>query len=455
MNRVIIAAPGSHSGKTIVTCGILQALMNKQKEVISYKCGPDYIDPMFHQLVTGSPAYHLDSYFMNPQQLIEQFCKHDQNAENTSTYHVIEGVMGYYDGLAGTSLDASTYDIARITKTPVILLVNANGMSRSAIAVIKGMAEYQQDSMICGVIFNRVSAMQYTLLKKMLEEETNLQAVGYMPVFPTEMELKSRHLGLSMAAGTESVKNTIRQAAVQVEESVDLELLMKIAEELPGKLSGMTETIGISKRKVRIAVARDEAFSFYYEENMELLREMGAELRMFSPLHDSVLPEEIDGIWLSGGYPELYAQALSENVSMRESIRTALQNGVKCVAECGGFMYLQESLEDEQGTAWPMVGFLEGRAYRTEKLQWFGYLELICRQDCLLGKAGQRCRAHEFHYWNSTSIGSDCFSVKPITGRSRPCIYSTEQIFAGYPHLFLPGNPEMAERLIELCARAK
>ena len=369
--RILLGAAASGSGKTLITCGLLQALKNRKLQVTSFKCGPDYIDPMFHSRVIGTKSRNLDSFFADEDTVRYLLEKNARDCEIS----VIEGVMGYYDGLAGISPKASAYDVAKITKTPAVLIVNAKGMSLSAAAFIKGFVEYQEDSQIRGVILNQVSSMMYPRLKQIIEEELSIKVYGYVPVVK-DCVLESRHLGLVMPEEIVDLQQKLMELAEILEKSVDIDGLLELAEhaeELPVQESPVAYHTG---RKIRIALAKDEAFCFFYQDNLELLEEMGAELVPFSPIHDKKLPEHIDGMLFHGGYPELYAKKLSENKEMLAAVCAAVQTGIPYMAECGGFMYLHQEMEDMEGHSWPMAGVIHGKSWRTPRLTRFGYITL-------------------------------------------------------------------------------
>ena len=441
--RILLGAAASGSGKTLLTCGLLQALKNRNLQVASFKCGPDYIDPMFHSRVIGTKSRNLDSFFAKEDTLRYLLEKNARECEIS----VIEGVMGYYDGLAGISPKASAYDVARITKTPAVLIVNAKGMSLSAAAFVKGFVEYREDSQIRGVILNQISPMMYPRLKQIIEETLPVKVYGYVPVVK-DCVLESRHLGLVMPEEIADLHDKLMKLAEILERSVDIEGLLELAEgaeELPVQepLNGYH-----TKRTVRIALAKDEAFCFFYQDNLELLEEMGAQLIPFSPIHDEKLPENIDGMLFHGGYPELYAGQLSENDAMRTAIRKAVADGLPTVAECGGFLYLHTTLTDREGHSYPMAGVLPGKCFDTGHLVRFGYIELEENSGHFMPR-GSRIRAHEFHYYDSEDNGADCIATKPSTGRNYPCIHVGESHWYGFPHLYYPSCPEFAERFVE------
>ena len=469
----LLSAISSNSGKTAAACGLMSAFLQNGKCIRACKCGPDYIDPMFHREVLGIDSKNLDLFFSDEEKLRVGYLRHTLGAELTIT----EGVMGFYDGMSLDSVKGSSYDVAQTLGLPVILVINARGAAMTLAAVVKGIAEFRPDSNIRGILLNRVSAMLYPRLKEMLENELarighdEIKIVGYMPENEA-FHLESRHLGLVTPQEMEDLHEKVRQAGEILAKTVDLELLEKIAGEAAvwkAEVSEESEKIGSLKSQndpVRIAVARDEAFCFYYKDNLELLESLGCELIEFSPLHDEKLPDNISGLILGGGYPELYGKQLSENQSMLTSIRKALtQEKIPCLAECGGFMYLHEEMEDTDGKVWKLVGRIKGRTFPTGKLVRFGYVDLQrnldenpiseFKEQMSLADSwilpGENIRAHEFHYWDSTDSGSDCLAVKPDGKRSWECMHLEENLVAGYPHLYYPSCENFAERFVEKC----
>ena len=446
--RILLGAAATGSGKTLITCGLLQALKNRKLQVTSFKCGPDYIDPMFHSRVIGTKSRNLDSFFADEDTVRYLLEKNARDCEIS----VIEGVMGYYDGLAGISPKASAYDVAKITKTPAVLIVNAKGMSLSAAAFIKGFVEYQEDSQIRGVILNQVSSMMYPRLKQIIEEELSIKVYGYVPVVK-DCVLESRHLGLVMPEEIVDLQQKLMELAEILEKSVDIDGLLELAEhaeELPVQESPVAYHTG---RKIRIALAKDEAFCFFYQDNLELLEEMGAELVPFSPIHDKKLPEHIDGMLFHGGYPELYAKKLSENKEMLAAVCAAVQTGIPYMAECGGFMYLHQEMEDMEGHSWPMAGVIHGKSWRTPRLTRFGYITL--EDGTCFGEHVGAIRAHEFHYFDSDRCGEAYTAKKPLSSRSWKCIHSDGQGMSGFPHMYYYSNLRVPEQFLRACEERK
>lgn len=454
--RFLLSAGASGSGKTMITCGILAALRKRGKRVSSFKCGPDYIDPMFHSRVLKAKSRNLDTFFTDRETTRYLFA---QGAEGTDI-SVMEGVMGYYDGLGGISTKASASDLADVTDTPVVLIVNTKGMSLSVAAYIKGFLEYEAHPHIKGVIFNQMSPMLYPRMKKVVEEQLNVRVYGYVPVLK-DLTLDSRHLGLVLPEEVEDLEKKFSLLADTLEQTLDLDGLISLAEEAPEIENQCPENIEnylksqeaqkIREEKPVIAVAKDEAFCFIYEDNLKLLRELGAELVPFSPLHDKKLPEGTKGLLLYGGYPELYAKELEENAPMRQEIQDVLNQGMPCLAECGGFMYLHETMEDLKGNAYQGTGNISGRAFYTGKLTRFGYVELSARKEGVLGAGKTPIRAHEFHYFDSTSCGGDFVAKKPGSSWNWNCIHGTGKSLWGFPHLYYHACPQVAEGFLKAC----
>lgn len=443
--RIVLAGTNSGCGKTTVTCGILQALTNRNLKVGAFKCGPDYIDPMFHSRIIGTKSANLDLFFFDENTLRYLLAKNSTDCDVS----VIEGVMGYYDGMGLTTTRASTYEVARTTDTPVVLVVNAKGVSLSVLATIQGFLTLYPDNQIRGVILNQCTAMTYPALAEAIRQhfEGRIQPFGFFPTMP-ECVLESRHLGLVTAAEVEGLREKMQAMAAQAEKTIDLDGLLRLSR-TASPVSWAPIQLPRYEESVRIAVARDRAFCFYYEDSLEALTEMGAELIPFSPLTDTALPENIQGLYLGGGYPELYSQKLSENASMRASVRTALENGLPCIAECGGFMYLTQAIG-----AYPMVGYCKGNSFDTGKLTRFGYVTLTAKEDSMLCAAGDSVAGHEFHHWDCANTGNS-FTARKESGKSWDCVVANEHLYAGYPHFHFYANPDFAVRFYHACLKEK
>ena len=439
--RLVLAGTNSGCGKTTVTCAVLQALVNRGLTVGASKCGPDYIDPMFHSRIIGAKSSNLDSFFFEDDTL--RFLLSQNGARCDVT--VIEGVMGYYDGLGLSTTRASTYELAQKTNSPVVLVINARGAALSVLASVQGFLQFLPENNIKGVILNGCTAMSYAPLAKELERRFGLKACGYLPRLP-DCALESRHLGLVTAAEVADLKGKMQRLAAEAEKSLDLDALLRLAGSA-APLSFTPPELPGQGTPVRIAVARDKAFCFFYEDSLRLLERLGAELVFFSPLEDGKLPSNMHGLYLPGGYPELYAKQLSENKPMLESIKAAIAGGLPCVAECGGFMYLTEAIG-----AFPMTGVLPGRCFDTGSLTRFGYVTLRANRDNLLCRAGESIPAHEFHHWDADFPGSGFTAQKP-SGKSWPCVIATDTLYAGFPHFHFYANPSFAVRFLDACRK--
>ena len=440
--RILLAATSSGSGKTLLTCGILQTLVNRGMKVSSFKCGPDYIDPMFHTTVIGTHSRNLDTYFTDEKTTRYLLARNSQGMDIA----VMEGVMGFYDGV-GVTTTASSYDLARVTGTPVILLVNGKGMSLTMISMIQGMINFREDANIQGVILNQVSQSTYGSLKELIERECGVDVLGYVPNVQ-DYTLESRHLGLVTPEEIVDLREKLESLASILETCIDIEGLIDIAEQAPHFRYKRPELPKLDTT-VRVGVARDSAFCFYYEDNLELMEEMGAELVEFSPMHDAHLPDNIDALYLGGGYPELYTHELSANESMKKDIREKLEGGMSCMAECGGFMYLQEEMEDMKGFTVPMVGFLPGHSYHTDRATRFGYVELIPKEGEVPWENHTTTKGHEFHYFDSTECGDTFIAKKPTLKKQWTCIQTKKNTMAGFPHLYYYSNPSAAFEFLQ------
>lgn len=444
--RLMLAAPASGSGKTTMTCALLGALLKRGLRAASFKCGPDYIDPMFHTKVIGAKSRNLDLFFSDENTARYLLLKNSRDADIS----ILEGVMGFYDGLGGGE-QAGSYHLARATETPVVLVMGAKGQALTLSAVVCGLKQFRQPSGVAGILLNHCSPAQYERLAPQLRHETGLPVFGYLPPME-EAAFSSRHLGLVTADEIADIRERLDSLAAQLEQTVDLGGLLALARtatDLACVSPALPAPVGGAPI---IAVAQDNAFCFYYEDNFALLRELGAVLLPFSPLKDAKLPEGISGLYLGGGYPELNAKALSENTSMLRSIREAVQGGLPIVAECGGFMYLHEQMQGEDGTLYPMVGSIPGSCLRRQRLVRFGYCTLTAQQDNMLCRRGEQIPAHEFHYWDSDNPGSG-FAAQKAGGKSWECVHAGANRYAGYPHLYFYGNPEFAAGFVRACER--
>ncbi len=440
--RIVIGGTSSGCGKTTITCALLQALVNRKLKTASFKCGPDYIDTMFHGEIIGTKSSNLDAFFCDNNILRYLLAKNSVNCDIS----VIEGVMGFYDGMALNTTAASTYETAKITDSPVILAINCKGMANSALAIIKGFYEYKPDSNIKGVILNHMTKSTYEFIKNAIENEFDgkIKVFGYLPKLPEDLIFESRHLGLITSGEIENIRIRLNKLAEIVEDTINIDQIISLANSASELTFNNIEFTKFDK-KIRIAVANDRAFCFHYKDNLNLLRDMGADIVYFSPLEDKKLPDNIDGIYIVGGYPELYAEKLSKNTDMKASIKSALENNTPCIAECGGFMYLSDSIDD-----YKQVGFLPGKSKNTGKLSRFGYVTLTAKNDNLLCCAGDSFRGHEFHYYDCDQNG-DNFTASKASGKSWNCVFANKYLYAGYPHIHFYSNIKTAENFYKMC----
>lgn len=461
MFKVMITAVASNSGKTAVTCGLLSLLKNKGLDTCAFKCGPDYIDPMFHRSVLGISSNNLDVFLAGEDGVKRAFERYSKGHGAA----VCEGVMGFYDGINTGSARggefASAHHVADLLDIPAVLVVRPKGAALTMAAVIKGAAEFREPKRVCGVIFNDCSEAYYRMYAPSIEKESGVPVLGYLPHME-EADFESRHLGLMTAEEIEDLTERIDRIGKKMEETIDLERLLEAAG--AGADNG-TESDGAEAAAeaateaessahaadVRIAVAKDEAFNFIYADTLTALEEAGAEIVFFSPVHDGKLPEAADGLYLPGGYPELYGKQLSENTAMLASIREAVRGGLPTIAECGGFLYLSESLEDSEGRDWPMAGALPGHAKNAGRLVRFGYGHVSAEEDSMLLKAGEQVPVHEFHYWDTTENGSDMTLTKVSNGSTWRFGYASKTLYAGFPHLYLANG--LAERFVSACRK--
>ena len=433
MIQFLLAAPRSGSGKTTMTCALLMALKRRGHAPCAFKSGPDYIDPMFHRAVLGVESCNLDLFFSAPETVRAHYAK--GTAGHGAA--VCEGAMGFYDGLGGVSDRASAWHLADTLGLPVLLVVEPKGQSLTLAAELNGLVNFRTPSHIAGILLNNCTARMHALLAPMLERETGLPVLGFLPKLP-EAVIGSRHLGLYTAAEVENLQQKLALLADAAEEHIDWPRLLALCEKAPPALPVQPET---PPARVRIAVAQDEAFCFAYAETLEAFRDAGAEVVFFSPLRDTALPENIGGLYLPGGYPELHAKELSENTSLLREIKQKIESGLPAAAECGGFLYLGQSLTDAEGQSWPMAGVLPGEAKDAGRLVRFGYAALSADSDSMLFRAGESFPIHEFHHWDSTANGTALAAQKPIGGAAWRCGFVNEHFYAGFPHLYWAGTP--------------
>ena len=445
--RLMIAGVHSSSGKTTVSLGLMAALKRRRIKVQPFKVGPDYIDSGLHSHACGRSSHNLDSWMMPPQVMQTVFAKNAASAEIS----IIEGVMGLFDGYRGERIAGSSAEVALMLNTPVVLVVNVKSMSQSCVALVKGFMEYQPGVEIKGIVLNQASPFHREWVLPNLESELGVKVLGCVP-WQESISIPERHLGLLPADEHGELAGHLHKMADLVESNLDMEAVLALAGEAkPMEL--IWQAPQVEKRTV-IGVARDAAFSFYYQDSLDYLSELGAELKYFSPLNDASLPE-VDGIYVGGGFPEMFLSQLSRNSGMQKALRQAHRMGMPILAECGGLMYLSRTLKDWEGNSWPGVGLVPGEIIMTRKLQELGYIKAIALRDTVIAGKGEVLRGHEFHYSTLEGINpQDCaFGLEGGMGRgiSRGG-YAEGSLLASYLHLQLRANPKAARRFVEACA---
>lgn len=430
--RLLIAGTGSGCGKTTMTGAILAHLSREKVALAPFKSGPDYIDPMFHKHITGQAASNLDLFLMGQTAVRQRLAQ----AEAGGNLAVIEGAMGFYDGLGATP-HYSAYDLAQKTQTPVVLVASVKGKALSLGAEINGFRNFRPGA-LAGLLLNHCKETMYPFYKELVERECQLPCLGYLPPL-TEASLSSRALGLVAAEEVKDLDNRVAQWAQAAKASIEWQSLLDLAKQAPAL--DLLPKEAAREKPVRLAVARDEAFCFYYDHNLDHLKDLGAKLIFFSPLRDGVLPV-CDGLYLGGGYPELHAQALVDNQPLRAGIRDRALAGLPILAEGGGYLYLKESLKDEAGHSHAMTGVLKGGGQMTDRLQNFGYAKLHHPLGDL--------PAHSFH--QATASGQDfLLASKASTGKSYPAWEIQDQVQGGLLHIHFDGCPQLAKSFIQDC----
>ncbi|USG64528.1 cobyrinate a,c-diamide synthase [Brevibacillus ruminantium] len=462
--RLVIAGTGSGAGKTTVTIGLMAALKRRGHVVQGFKCGPDYIDPTYHTAVTGRVSRNLDSWMLDHHTMKEIFAR----GSNGSDIAIIEGVMGMYDGKDPTNDKGSTAEISILTKTPVLLVINAQSMARSAAAIVKGFQMLNQQARIVGVIANKVgSEGHYKIVKTAIEQECGVPVVGYLKR-ESDLEIPERHLGLVPSVERGELNPLFERLAELIADTVDLDQIWELAKTEPLSVeprmfaavplgeAGHPPSEAAGEDLVKIAVAKDPAFHFYYPENFELLQAYGAKLLFFSPLAGEPVPEDADGLYIGGGFPEEFAAELSRNEAVLASFRKAIRSGLPTLAECGGFMYLTEAIETTDGSSYPMVGLIKGKVTMQKRLAALGYREITGTANNFLLGSDEQAKGHEFHYsiFAADSELPCAYQTKGMRG-SKSEGYAQDNLVAGYTHLHFASNPGLAKRWVERCREVK
>jgi cobyrinic acid a,c-diamide synthase len=443
MNGFILAGTNSGCGKTTLTIGLMALMASRNLRVAPFKTGPDFIDPSFHTMAAGSTSYNLDSYLLDQNTVQYLFQKHLENKDIA----IVEGVMGMFDGL-GDDGQGSTAELARILNLPVILVVSCKSLYQSVAAIVKGFAQFDPRVRVAGVVLNHVAAGEhYQFLKNYIETQTGIPCIGHLPN-NKDIALESRHLGLVQAEEVDALSQKIETLGSVLAETIDVDLLMKITA-LNDNLVVNDAAVSPWKRDLRglrLGVARDKAFRFYYEDNLELLRENGAEIIEFSPLHDRDIPGMVNAMYIGGGYPEVFAAELSANQEFRKALKQKIENGMPVLAECGGLMYLTNEIKTLSAEQFPMCGIFNCSAKMTKRLQRFGYCEVSWK--------GVATRAHEFHHSELVLENNDLlldFSIrKPSKNKQWNCGLSYKNAIAGYPHFHFYSNAVFYNKIIDL-----
>ncbi len=452
--RLVIAAPHSHAGKTTITLALMAALSRRGLRVAPFKVGPDYIDPQLHRRAAGRASYNLDTYLVRAERVQETFIEVARDTDIA----MVEGVMGLFDGSSPTSRVGSTAEVASRLQAPIVLVVDASGMAASVGALVRGFRTYDPQAWVAGVILNRLGGEgHYRYLLPALEQE-GVEVLGYLPK-QLDVEIPERHLGLLPASEEDRVTPLLDRLSELVEHHIDLTRTLALARRAPALTPTAAPTVPSPAMapRVRVAWAQDEVFHFTYQENLDRLSAAGVDIVMFSPLRDAALPNDIDAIWLGGGFPELHAEALAANTAMRQAIRAGGASGLPIYAECGGFMYLCEWLEDQRGQRYPQVGLISGGTRMTDRLQQFGYAEATFLHDTLLGPAGMTVRGHRFHYsvYEPGQVSPDCAYeiTRKRTGECQVEGFRYRNVLATYFHIHLGSQPQMAGYFADFCRR--
>jgi cobyrinic acid a,c-diamide synthase len=445
--RIVIAGTGSGVGKTTLTIGLMSAMMKKGYIVQGFKCGPDYIDPTYHTAVTGRVSRNIDSWLLSHEMVREIVNRASVGADIS----IIEGVMGFYDGKDPTNNQGSTAEISIITESPVILVVNCASMARSTAAIVKGFQEFLKETNIVGVIANQAgSEGHFQIVKTAIEQECGIPVVGYLKM-DHDLCIPERHLGLIPSIERGELKPFFDKLGDLVLETVDVDSIHALAK-APVLEIKESQFMNREKLEVRIAVARDAAFNFYYQENLDMLEAFGAELVEFSPIKGEVLPEHVDGLYIGGGFPEEFATELSEQRDVKDSIRAAIENGLPTLAECGGFMYLTESLETTDGTSYEMAGVIPGKVKMQTRLAALGYREISAAEGNYLLSPNLIAKGHEFHYsvFIPKKETQHAYQTKGMGGLNKEG-YMKGNLIAGYTHFHFGSCPKMVENWVLKC----
>ncbi|MGM0876645.1 MAG: cobyrinate a,c-diamide synthase [Bacillota bacterium] len=450
--RLVIAGISSGVGKTTFTIGLMAALKQRGLNVQGFKCGPDYIDPSFHTAVTKRPSRNVDSWMFSKDVLKEVFV----NGSNGADISIIEGVMGFYDGKSATTNLGSTAEISRLLDCPTILVVDCSKIARSAAAIVKGYQLLDPRVNIVGVIANKVGSIgHYQIIKEAVEQECRIEVCGYL-LNDSSVKMPERHLGLVPSIERGDLNNLFLKLAELVEETINVDQLLQLSKRKPLEVNHSHSIFKKRASRIKLAVAKDKAFNFYYQENLELLEAYGARCLYFSPLKGETIPEEADGLYIGGGFPELFAKELSSQGAVNQSVKQRIEQGLPTLAECGGFMYLADSIETIDGKIHPMVGVFRGKMKMGKKLAAIGYREITGLSGNFLFNNEFTARGHEYHYssFHSDATIPYAYHTKGTFGEGEEG-YLTKNVVAGYTHMHFASCPELVENFIQKCMEMK
>jgi cobyrinic acid a,c-diamide synthase len=447
--RLVIAGTGSGVGKTTLTIGVMAALMKKGLTVQGFKCGPDYIDPSYHTAVTKRASRNLDSWMLTKDLVLDIFTHGSQGSDIS----IIEGVMGFFDGKSPETNEGSTAEISMITKSPVILVVNCESMARSAAAIVKGFQLFAEGPNITAVIANKVgSEGHFQLVKKAIEQECHVPVIGYLKR-ELDIEIPERHLGLIPTLERGELDSFFDKLGTLVSETVDIDRLLELA--VAERLEASRKSSIFEKQSehlVKVAVAKDSAFNFYYPENLEIMEAKGIKIVYFSPLADEEVPDDVDGLYIGGGFPEEFAQDLACNLKAKQSVKQAIEGGLPTLAECGGFMYLTKFIETTDKKKFEMAGVIPGSVHMQTKLAALGYREITGQNGNFILE-DRSARGHEFHYSTFQALEEDvpyAYETIGMRGVNKEG-YLLHNLAAGYTHFHFASCPEMVENWIKKC----
>jgi cobyrinic acid a,c-diamide synthase len=448
--RLTIAGTHSGVGKTSIATALMAALTRRGLRVQPFKIGPDFIDPGFHRLASGRASRNLDGWMLSRETNLEIFAKASEDADIA----IIEGVMGLFDGCDALTQTGSTAEMSKWLGSPVVLVIDASAMAGSAAALVRGFEDFDVDVRLAGVLCNRVGGSGHAdILRKAILAHCRAKPLGFLP--PDEkIALPERHLGLVMASESLS-REHLDAMANWIEAHVDIDQLLTVAraQSLPLESSRPSPCRASAERRVRVGLARDAAFCFYYEDNLDLLKECGADLVEFSPISDGALPADLDGLYLGGGYPEIHAAQLTENASMRNAIVQFAKAGRPIYAECGGFMYLCEAIVDSDGREHQMAGLFPTRVRMQKQLAAIAYVEVEASEDALWLRGGQRVRGHEFHYSTIDEMPASVSRFLRLSAgnKTRDDGYAVGCVLGGYSHLHFRSSCDFASSFVVVC----